>query len=105
MSSTTEPAAPEGALVRTRLAWMRTGLATIIIGFLLVRGWLTNAEPWTLAALAAVFTGLVVVASMTRFAALGQRMPPAVSGLFPRLVTTGIIALAAIALGRLILAA
>jgi hypothetical protein len=95
---------PDGsALERTRLSWMRTGLATMVVGFLLVRGWLTDAEPWTLAALAAVSTAIVVALSASRFAALGRRTSPAVQARSLRWVTGGIVVLAAIALARLLL--
>jgi len=97
---------PDGsALERTRFSWMRTSLATIIVGFLLVRGWLTDAEPWTLAGLAVLGTLIVLVVSMSRFQALGGRAPSTLSPTASRLVALGIVLLAGIALVRLIITA
>jgi hypothetical protein len=105
MSTLGAPAPSESALVRTRLAWMRTALATTLVGFLLVRGWLTNSEPWILALLAGALSVLIIWSAVTRFTALGRPRPATANPLLLRLVSTGIAALAGVALIRLVLSA
>jgi uncharacterized membrane protein YidH (DUF202 family) len=105
VSTVSDSPPSEGALERTRLSWMRTSLATIVTGFLLVRGGLTDSEPWKLAVLAAGISVVVVATSVTRFSALGKQAATRVRPLLPRLVAGGIIALAAIAVLRLVLPA
>jgi uncharacterized membrane protein YidH (DUF202 family) len=102
--STASGAVPvTSAVLRTRMAWIRTSLAVIITGFLLVRGGLTNAEPLTLAALAGVVSIVVIATAMGRFKRMGQAQPPILGGRIPRVITGGIIALALIACIRLVL--
>lgn len=84
---------------------MRTSLATIVTGFLIVRGGLTDSEPWELAVLAAAISVVVVATSVTRYGDLGRRTATRVRPLLPRLVAGGIVALAAIAMIRLLLSA
>ena len=101
MSPAGAPPPFESALDRTRLSWMRTALATTLVGFLLVRGWLTDSEPWTVALLAAAISVLVIWSAVTRFTALGRQRPVAATPMLLRLVSVGIAALAVVALIRL----
>ncbi len=102
--STASGAVPvTSAVLRTRMAWIRTSLAVIITGFLLVRGGLTNAEPFALAALAGVVSIVVIATAMARFRRMGQAKPSILGGRIPRVITGGIIALALIACVRLVL--
>lgn len=105
MSVVSDAALPVGAILRTRMSWIRTSLAVIITAFLLVRGGFTGAEPPALAVLAAVIGALVVAFSMTRFRFLGAISPPLMHRPLPRIVTGGIVALAVIACVRMLLAA
>jgi uncharacterized membrane protein YidH (DUF202 family) len=97
-------ALPTSALLRTRMSWIRTSLAIIVTGFLLVRGGFTGAEPVLLAVLAAFFSMLVIATSLNRFRNLGKARPTLLTGSVPPVITGGIVALAVIACVRLILA-
>lgn len=84
---------------------MRTSLAVIVTGFLLVVGGLTGAELPVIAVLAILISVYVIATCMTRFAQLGASIPPQLADRLPWLVTAGIVALAVTALIRLVLAA
>ncbi len=86
------------------MSWVRTGLAVIVTGFLLVRGGLTNSEPPVLAVLAAVISVIVIATALARIKTLGQAMPPLLTDNIPRVITASIVALAVIALLRMLLA-
>lgn len=105
MSAVPNAALPVGAIVRTRMSWIRTSLAVIITAFLLVRGGFTGAEPPALAVLASLTGILVVTFSMTRFRFLGTDSPPLMRRPLPRVVAGGIVALAVIACVRILIAA
>jgi uncharacterized membrane protein YidH (DUF202 family) len=93
---------PPSAILRTRMSWIRTSLAVIITGFLLVRGGLTNAEPLALAALAGVVSIVVIATALARFKRMGQPKPSILGRHIPRVITGGIVALALIAGIRLV---
>jgi len=93
---------PTSAILRTRMSWIRTSLAVIITGFLLVRGGLINAEPFALAVLAGVVSIVVIATAMARFKQMGQGQLFILGDLIPRVTTGGIIALAVIACIRLV---
>ena len=103
MSTVSGAVPPTSAILRTRMSWIRTSLAVIITGFLLVRGGLTNAEPVALAFLAGVVSILVIATAMARFKQMGQGQPSILGGHIPRVITGGIIALALIACIRLVM--
>lgn len=105
MSTVTGPTLPVNALLRTRIAWMRTSLATLITGFLLVRGGLTGSELPILAVLAGVISVVVIAGAMTRFTQLGQKIPPQLSARLPWLITGGLVLLVVVGAARLVLAA
>jgi uncharacterized membrane protein YidH (DUF202 family) len=105
VSTATGPTLPVNSLLRTRIAWMRTSLATLITGFLLVRGGLTGSELPILAVLAGVISVVVIAGAMTRFTQLGRRIPPKLSARLPLLVSGGLVLLVVIAVVRLVLAA
>lgn len=105
MSTVSESPLPVSALLRTRMAWIRTSLAIIVTAFLLVRGGFTGAEPAVLAVLAGALGVLVVATSLTRFTHLGKGTPSVLHGPVPGMVAGGILALAAIALAQLFLSA
>jgi len=105
VSTTSGSALPTSAFLRNRMSWVRTGLAVIVTGFLLVRGGLTNAEPPILAVLAAVISVIVIATALARIKALGRTLPPLLTDNIPRVITASIVALAVIALIRLLLAA
>jgi uncharacterized membrane protein YidH (DUF202 family) len=102
MSTVTEAIPPTSAILRTRMSWIRTSLAVIITGFLLVRGGLTNAEPLALAAFAGVISIVVIATALARFKRMGQAKPSILGGHIPRVITGGVIALALIACIRLV---
>jgi hypothetical protein len=77
-------------------------LAVIITGFLLVRGGLTNSEPFALATFAGAVSIVVIATAMARFKQMGQGQPTILDGRIPRVITGGIIALAMIACLRLV---
>jgi len=104
MSTVSGAVPPTSAILRTRMSWIRTSLAVIITGFLLVRGGLTNAEPFALAALAGVISIVVIATAMARFKQMGKGLPAILGDQIPRVITGGIIALALIACIRLVLA-
>ena len=103
MSTVSGAVPPTSAILRTRMSWIRTSLAVIITGFLLVRGGLTNAEPIALAALAGVVSIVVIATALARFKQMGQGKPSALGGHTPRVIVGGITALALIACIRLVL--
>lgn len=84
---------------------MRTSLAVIVTGLLLVLGGITGAELPVIAVLAVLISAYVVATCMSRFTQLGASMPPQLADRLPWLVTAGIVALAVTALIRLVLAA
>ena len=104
MSTVSGAIPPASAILRTRMSWIRTSLAVIITGFLLVRGGLTNAEPFALAALAGVISIVVIATAMARFKQMGKGLPAILGDRIPHVITGGIIALALIACIRLVLA-
>ena len=93
---------PTSAILRTRMSWIRTGLAVIITGFLLVRGGLTNAEPLSLAARAGVVSIVVVATALARLKRMGQAKPTILGRHIPRVITGGAVAFALIACIRLV---
>lgn len=93
------------ALLRTRMAWIRTSLAVIVTAFLLVRGGFTGAEPAVLALLAGALGVVVVTTSLTRFRLLGTSAPSLLRHQVPNVVAGGILALAVVAGIQLVLAA
>jgi uncharacterized membrane protein YidH (DUF202 family) len=102
--STVSGAVPAtSAILRTRMSWIRTSLAVIITGFLLVRGGLTNAEPIALAVLAGVVSVTVIATALTRFKQMGQGKPSVLGGHIVWVITGGISALALIACIRRVL--
>jgi len=104
VSAASGPVLPTFAIMRTRMSWIRTSLAVIVTGFLLVRGGFTGAEPPSLAVLAGVISVIVIGTSLTRFTRLGESAPaPLTGGPVPRMVAGGILALAVIACVRLLL--
>jgi len=91
------------SILRTRLSWMRTSLAVIVTGFLLVRPGITNSEPPVLALLAGIISVIVIATALSRFTKMGQSKPSILTAQLPRVIAGGIIALAVIACIRLIL--
>ncbi len=87
------------------MAYIRTSLAVIVTGFLLVRGGLTDAEPAALAVVAGVISVIVIGMALTRFKNLGQAKPALLTGSLPPVLAGGIVALALIACVRLLLVA
>lgn len=85
MSVAPGPELLDDPIARTRMAWVRTVLALIVLGFLLVRGVVVLEGAPLLAYLGAGLTVLAVATALTRFTALGRgvprRMSPAVRGL------------------------
>jgi hypothetical protein len=81
---------------------VRTGLAAIIIVFLLVRGSLTGAAPAALGMLAAVAGAAVLAPSLTRLALLGRADPTPLSTRIPWVVSAGVCGLASIGCLRII---
>ncbi len=104
MSSASGSALPINAVLRTRLSWIRTSLAIIVTGFLLVRQGLTGTEPAALASLAGLVSVMVISAALMRFKQLGRSNPPLLTGRFPTVLTGGVVALAAISCTQIILA-
>jgi uncharacterized membrane protein YidH (DUF202 family) len=105
MSSATQPVLPTWAIMRTRMSWIRTCLAVIVTGFLLVRGGFTGAESPVLAVLAGLLTVLVVATSLTRFTYLGKLSPHVLTRAVVIAIAGGILALVVIALVRLLMTA
>ena len=103
MSTTSGSALPTSAFLRNRMSWVRTGLAVIVTGFLLVRGGLVNSEAPVLAVLATVISVIVIATALARIKTLGQAMPPVLADHIPRVITASIVAFATIALLRMIL--
>lgn len=102
---TTQATPPTSALIRTRLSWIRTGLATLVIGFLLVRGSLTGSEAPFLAVLAGAISITVIAAALARSSRLGGALPPPLATKIPTVIAAGVAALAAIGCARMILPA
>lgn len=94
---------PVFAILRTRMSWIRTSLAVIVTGFLLVRGGVTSTEQPALAILAGVFAALVVAVSLTRFKNLAKKMPTVIPRQLPSMVVGGIFALAVVACVQLVM--
>ena len=105
MNTVSQPQLPVYAILRTRMSWVRTSLAFIVTGFLLVRGGLTGAEPSSLAVFSGVIAALVVATSLTRFTNLAKKAPAVISNQVPSIVVGGILALAVVACIRLLMAA
>jgi uncharacterized membrane protein YidH (DUF202 family) len=100
----TAPISPRtSALIRTRLSWIRTALATLVIGFLLVRGSLTGSEAPALAVLAGLISITVIAVALGRSNRLGGPTPTPLVRSLPMLVAFGTAALAAIGCARMIL--
>lgn len=103
MSTASPPQLPVYAILRTRMSWIRTSLAVIVTGFLLVRGGITGTERPALALLAGVIAALVVATSLTRFTNLAKKMPTVTPRQLPSMVVGGIFALAVIACIQLVM--
>jgi uncharacterized membrane protein YidH (DUF202 family) len=83
---------------RTRMAWVRTVLAVIVLGFLLVRGVIVLDAPRYLAYLSAAVTVLVVVFGLLRFTFLARHAPARSSATVRMTVVGGVLTLVAIGL-------
>ncbi len=105
MSTNSELQLPVYAILRTRMSWIRTSLAVIVTGFLLVRGGVTGTERPALAILAGVFAALVVAVSLTRFTNLAKRTPTVTPRQLPSMVVGGIFVLAVVACVQLVMLA
>lgn len=105
MSTVSQPQLPIYAILRTRMSWIRTSLAVIVTGFLLVRGGITGTERPALAIVAGVFAALVVAVSLTRFTNLAKKMPAVVPRQLPSIVVSSIFALAVVACVQLVMLA
>ncbi len=103
MSTTSQPQLPIYAILRTRMSWIRTSLAVIVTGFLLVRGGITGTERPALAIFAGVFATLVVALSLTRFTNLAKKMPTVTPRQLPSMIVGGIFALAVVACIQLLI--
>ena len=103
MSTTSQPQLPIYAILRTRMSWIRTSLAVIVTGFLLVRGGVTGTERPALAILASIFAALVVAVSLNRFTSLAKKLPTVTPRQLPLMVVGGIFALAVVACVQLVI--
>jgi uncharacterized membrane protein YidH (DUF202 family) len=104
VSSVSGSALPINAVLRTRLSWIRTSLAIIVTGFLLVRQGLTGAAPAALAILAGLVSVIVIFTALRRFKRLGRSNPPLLTDRIPAVITGGVVVLAAISCTQIILA-
>ena len=75
MSVVPGPHLVDDPIARTRMAWVRTVLAVIVLGFLLVRGAVVLDTSPVLAYAAAVVTGFIVATGLLRFTVLSRRVP------------------------------
>lgn len=75
MSVAPGPHLVDDPIARTRMAWVRTMLAVIVLGFLLVRGVIVLGAPPLLAYLGGAVTVFVLVTALQRFAVLARRAP------------------------------
>jgi len=105
MSTVPGAVPPTSAILRTRMSWIRTSLAVIITGFLIVRSGLTNGEPLAIAFFSGILSVIVVTAAVTRFKIMGHGTPPILTGQTPRVITGGILVLAVIACIQMIMRA
>ncbi len=80
------------------MAWVRTVLAVIVLGFLLVRGVIVLEAPHYLAYLAAAVTVLVVAIGLLRFTFLARRTPARSTTTVRWIVVGGVLTLVAIGL-------
>ncbi len=83
-------------IARTRMAWVRTVLAVIVLGFLLVRGVIVIDAPRYLAYLAAAVTVLVALTGLLRFTFLARHAPVRSTTAVRLFVVGGVLALVAI---------
>jgi uncharacterized membrane protein YidH (DUF202 family) len=83
-------------IARTRMAWVRTMLAVIVLGSLMVRGVIVLDAPGYLAYLAAAVTVLVVVIGGLRFTLLARYTPARSTGPVRWIVVGGVLTLVAI---------
>jgi uncharacterized membrane protein YidH (DUF202 family) len=78
---------------RTRMSWIRTILAVIVLGFLLVRGVIVLGAPPALAYLAGAMSILVAATALVRFIMLGRRAPGRLPVTTRRIVVGGVLTL------------
>jgi uncharacterized membrane protein YidH (DUF202 family) len=103
MNTSSQPQLPVYAILRTRMSWIRTSLAVVVTGFLLVRGGITGTERPALAILAGFFAALLVATSLTRFTSLARRIPTVTPRQLPSVVVGGIVFLAVVACLQLVM--
>lgn len=96
MSVAPGPHLLDDPIARTRMAWIRTVLALIVLGFLLVRGVIVLDAPDLLAYLAAAVTVLVVVIGLLRVTFLAQHTPARSAAFVRWIVAGGVFVLVAI---------
>lgn len=80
------------------MAWVRTVLAVIVLGFLLVRGVIVLDAPRYLAYLAGAVTVLVVIIGLLRFTFLARHAPARSTTTVRWIVVGGVLTLVAIGL-------
>jgi cytochrome c biogenesis protein CcdA len=104
MSIAPGPHLYDDPIARTRMAWVRTILAAIVLGFLLVRGVVVLGAPLPLAYLAGVVTAILVATAFSRFLVLARHEPNRVPNVTRRLVVGGILTLVGIGVAVTLLA-
>jgi len=104
MSIAPGPHLYDDPIARTRLAWVRTILAGIVLGFLLVRGVVVLDAPLPLAYLTGAVTAVLVATAFMRFLMLARREPNRVANLTRRLVLGSVLVLVGVGVGVTLLA-
>lgn len=104
MSVAPGPHLADDPIARTRLSWIRTVLALIVLGFLLVRGVLVLEAPVALIPIALIAALVAVSLALGRFIALGRSAPRRIPMAVLSLVVAGVLALVVVGVALTLLA-